>query len=162
MAYSDVSWAYKDPATIQKLNQMEENSVRTSDHIVFGCLLDLTGTSTINVGGGNVSLDGIWLSRTSNLTALTAETNSDWEEGTSQENTSGTAQSFYVVAFNDSGNSFNVKLRASAAAYTNTASGTSTGARLYDKTGTVWYRYLAVIRNSTAHATLTNESSLIG
>ena len=148
MAYSEIVWAYRDAITIQKQQQVADNTVFTSEHRKIGAELDITGSSTVTVQGGKMEIAGKWLERTVNLTALTAENNADWEEGTSQEGVSAT--SWYVVAFNDSGASFNVKFRGSGPAYSDTNSATANGIKLYDKTGTTWYRYIGFISNNTA------------
>lgn len=131
---------------------MVENSVWTSEHRVIGCEIDITGTAIAQIKGGKLELDGKWLTRDGSTTTgliLSATANAAWEEGTSQE---GSATAWYVVAYNDSGNSFSLKFRNSAPAYSDTSSGTSTGPKQYDKTGTIWYKYLGGVLANSAHA----------
>ena len=149
MPYSLVDWQYLTPQTADRFNQMESNAVFTSEHRIWGCEIETTGTSTITVLGGRIEIGGKWLSRVGSLTALTAETNGDWVEGATQEASS---TAMYIVAFNDSGSSFNVKFRLSGPAYSDTASGTSTGPKIYDKSGTTWYRYIGQVANDDDNA----------
>ena len=44
MAYSEVGWNYKDPITVQKQQQMADNSVWTSEHRMVGCITNSTGS----------------------------------------------------------------------------------------------------------------------
>ena len=132
MAYSDVSWAYKDPITVQKMTQMADNTIWTSEHYIQGCELSVTGTATVDIAGGRLEIDGNWLLRDTNDgttgLSLTATDNNDWEEGATQE---ANATCMYVVAYNDSGNSFTCRFRLSAPAYSNTSSKTGTGPKRY-------------------------------
>lgn len=149
MAYSDVVWNYKDPLTTQKLNQMDDNSVFCAEHRIFGCTPDITGTSTVKISPGRMEIDGKWLVRSDFCTALTADNNACWEEGANAE---GSSTGWYIVAWNDSGESFNVKFRASGPAYSDTLSGTASGPKVYDKTGTTWYRYIVYLYNNENQA----------
>lgn len=159
MPYNVVSWVYKDPLTIQKLSQGEENNVWTNEHGRFGCQMDITGTSIVQIYDGRISLNGNWLVENSSaLTRLIASTTAHWEENTALEGASAT--SFHVVAF-ASANGFNVKFRSSAPAYSDTSSGTSTGPKIYDKTGSTWFRYIARIVNNTASEIDITQSHLI-
>ena len=148
MAYSDINWVYKDPLTIQRLNQMDDNAVWTSEHRVWGLHLAFTGTATVEVEGGRVEVNGKWLIQTATA-SLTASTNGAWEEGTEQEG-GVSATAWYVVAFNSAGSDFDVLFRASAPAYSDTFSGTATGPKIYDITGGVWYRYVGKVVNNSA------------
>ncbi len=151
MPYDSGSVSYKDPVTIQWGNQMAENVVRISEHRINGCELSVTGTSTVEVMPGSMELNGAWLTETTTANlVLTAENNTHWEEGTSQELSS---TSMYIVAYNSAGSTFSVKFRASGPAYSDTNSATA-GIKRYDKTGTIWYRYIGAVWNDTTNAIL--------
>ncbi len=146
MPYSEVSFVYKDPLTIQKLNQMDDNSVFTSEHKIIGGEVSITGTSTVEVSPLRVEIEGKWLleTTTANL-VLTAENNAHWREGTTQEATS---TAFYVYAYN-SNSTVAIKFGLSAPAYTDTNSSTSLGVKMYDKSGSVWFRCIGSVWNDT-------------
>ena len=150
MAYSPVTWAYRDATTVQKMTQMENNNVWTSERGIFGCQIDVSAGNTCIVAQGKMELGGMWLYRNSAITSLNASATGDWEENTTVALLSST--SFYVVAYNDADNSFNVKFRASGPAYSDTSSATSVFPRLYDKTGSTWFRYIGICYTNTASA----------
>ena len=150
MGYSLVSWAYKDPITIQKLTQMAENSIWTSEHRIFGCEINTIDTKTINVCGGSMDIDGKWLTRTSGVT-LDVSATASWESVTGQQIAPvTTSTSIYVVAYNSAGGDWDVKFRSSGPAYTNSDEQVITGCPLlYDKTGSTYFRYIGqVVANS--------------
>ena len=148
MAYSPIVWVYRDPLTIQKLQQGEDNNVWTSEHRIIGCNVDVTGSDTANIAGGRVEIAGKWLKRDTNDgttgLSLTAAEASSWFSASGGE---GSATGWYIVAFNDSGSSFICKYRLSAPAYSDTSSGTGIGEKIYDKTGTTWMRYIGFVSN---------------
>jgi len=159
MPYSEVSWAYKDPATTQKLGQMAENPSWVNEHHICGLELDITGTSTVEIKPGRLSLEGKWISETATANLiLTAETNAHWREGATQE-TSSTA--WYVYAYNSS-SSIAIKFCLSAPAYSDTSSATSRGPKLYDKSGSTWFRGIAVVWNNSGNALVPILSSILG
>lgn len=148
MSYSKINWAYLTPQTADRFNQMEENSVRLAEHKIVGCEVDITGNDTAIVAGGRLELNGDWLYRdglTTTGMALTASEASAWYSASGGYIATSTA--WYIVAYKDSGNSFSCKYRLSAPAYSDTLSGTSTGPKRYDKTGTTWLRYIGEVRN---------------
>lgn len=148
MPYSDISWAYKDPLTIQNLNQMDDNSVWTSEHRIVGCELATTGTSTVEIMPGRLEIAGLWLQETTTANlVLTAENNAHWEGANGELSST----SMYIVAYNSAGSTFSVKFRASGPAYSDTASATA-GFKRYDKTGTTWYRYIGAVWNNSGSA----------
>ena len=156
--YDPVSWAYKNPITTQKVTQMIDNSVLVNEHGIFGCNMHTTGANTVEIFGGRMAIGNAWLVENAQVASLTAENNAHWEEGATQE---GSATAMYVVAY-QSGNGFNCKFRASAPAYSDTSSGTATGPRLYDKTGSTWYRYIGMAWNNSANAIDTGLSTMMG
>jgi len=149
MAYADVNWAYKDPIILSKMTQMSENSIWTSEHKIEGLELVCTSTDTVKINGGRIEIDGNWLWRNksgANITGLnlTAAEASAWYSNSGGE---ANLTAMYVVAFNDSGNSFICKFRTSAPAYSDTSSGTAIGGKRYDKSGTTWMRYIGCVWN---------------
>ena len=160
MSYVPTTWAYRDAITISKLNQMDNNNVWTAERRIFGCQIDVSAGNTCIVGMGKMEFGGAWLYRNSAITSLNASATGDWEENTSIGLASSTA--FYVVAYNDSGNSWNVKFRASGPAYSDTSSATSVFPRLYDKTGSVWYRYIGILHTTTASAFIPTQCYRVG
>ena len=149
MGYSDLTWSYKDPTTSQKLNQMSDNSVWTSEQSIFGCQMTVSSTDTVQIYPGLMAIGDQWVRETgvADITTLTASNAAHWEDG----NGEGSSSAWWVVAF-QSGNGFNVLFRQSAPAYSDTNSSTANGAKIYDKTGSTWYRYLGMVYNNTANA----------
>jgi len=147
MSYSSGSWAYKNPITTQKLNQMIENTVRVSRNRIIGCEISTTGSATVEISPGVMEFGGSWLSETTTANlVLSAENNAHWREGTTQEATS---TSWYVYAYNSAGNSFSIKFGLSAPAYSDTASATANGPILYDKSGSTWFRAIGFVANDS-------------
>lgn len=158
MPYASATWNYKDPITTQKMGQMNDNSVWTSEHNIYGAGMDITGNTTVQIGGGAMAIGNAWLREdVEYLTALTADNATHWEGG----NGYGSSTAWWVVAFG-SGVGFNVLFRQSAPAYSDTNSATSTGPKLYDKTGSTWYRYIATVVNGTATQLDVQQSNIIG
>ena len=149
MPYSPVTWAYRDAITISKLNQIDNNNVWTAERRIFGCQLDASAANTCFVGMGKMEFGGMWLYRNSAISALHPSVAGDWEEGS---NLLGTSTSIYIVAYNDSGNSFDVKFRNSGPAYSDTNDNVFALPKLYDKTGTTYFRYIGQISTTTASA----------
>jgi len=155
MNYVPTTWAYRDPITISKLNQMDNNNVWTAERRIFGCQIDVSAANTAFVAQGKMEFGGMWLYRNSAISAIHPSVVGDWEEGV---NLLGTSTAFYAVAYNDSGNSFDVKFRNSGPAYSDTNSATAFFPRLYDKTGSVWYRYIGEFHTNTASAIMNGFS----
>ena len=158
MSYSKVSWNYKDPNTTQKLGQMTDNSVWTSEHSIFGCQMDITGTASVQMQPGVMAIGENWLRETgvADITTLTADNAAHWEDG----NGEGSATAWWVVAF-QSGNGWNVLFRQSGPAYSDTNSSTANGIKIYDKTGSTWYRYIAQVWNNSGNTLDAMRSTLI-
>lgn len=148
--YSSGIWAYKDPLTTQKLNQMIENTVRISQNHIVGCELNYVGSATVEVRPGSMELEGAWLSKTTTGT-LSADNNNHWVGSASDA--LGTSTAVYVYAFNSAGSDFDVRFGLTAPEYSNTASGTSTGPKMYLKSTGVWYRCVGAVLNGTGAAT---------
>ena len=73
--YSSATWNYKDAGDIVKLQQVHDNAIYLSEHRIFGCEADVTGSDTAIIQGGRMEINGTWLYRTGTDTsglALTA------------------------------------------------------------------------------------------
>ena len=159
MPYQETQWAFRDPLTVSKLTQMDDNSVWTAERRIFGCQIDVSAANTCLVAQGKMEFGGMWLYRNSAITAIQPAAAGDWEGGASQL---GTSTAHYVIAYNDSGQSFNIKFRNSGPAYSDTNSSTSIFPRLYDKTGSVWFRYIGILHTTTASAFIPTQCYRIG
>ena len=161
MPYSEVTWSYRDPITVSKLTQMDDNSVWTAERSIFGCDIDITsGANTAIVGMGKMEFGGVWRYRNSAITAIHPNAAGDWEEGNTDAFLSSTT--FYVVATEDTGASFNVKFRASGPAYSDTDDTVFARPLLYDKTGAVYFRYIGICHTNTASAFIPTNCYRIG
>ena len=128
---------------------MSDNSVWTSEQSIFGCQMTVSSTDTVQIYPGLMAIGDQWVRETgvADITTLTASNAAHWEDG----NGEGSSSAWWVVAF-QSGNGFNVLFRQSAPAYSDTNSSTANGAKIYDKTGSTWFRYLGMVYNNTANA----------
>jgi len=149
MSYDPVAWSYKDAITSSKLQQMDNNNVWMSEHRIWGGEISMTGTSTVEVHPLRLEIGGTYLMEdtTANL-VLTAENNAHWREGATQE---GSATAWYVYAYN-SASTVAVKFGASAPAYSDTSSGTALGIKMYDKSGSTWFRCIGAVLNDSGNA----------
>ena len=156
MAYSPITWGYKDPGDSAKLQQGVDNSIWTSEHRIWGLEVVTTGSCTVVVQPGRIEIGGKWL-YTTTTGVLTGDNMTHWEGSTGWAEGSSTA--FYVVAYNSAGNDFDCKFRMSGPAYSDTSSGTSTGPKIYDKTSSdsIWYRYIGFASNNSACNFRTSE-----
>jgi hypothetical protein len=144
VSYSTIAWAYKDPLTVQKMGQINDNLLACMRNKVMGCEMRTTGTSTVIVSPGFIELNGEWLSMTTTAT-LTAENAASWQTGSEAASTA-----LYIVAYKTGTVNFDICFRASGPQYTNTTSGTA-GVNIYDNaTGSTWVRYLGLVPNDTA------------
>ena len=101
MAYSKVNWQYKDPTTVQKLNQMEDNSVEVTEHRIAGFELVYNDTTKVDVNPGVIEVDAVHISKTA-VTTLTLATAADWWDGATDSYSGGLGWNY--IGVDSSGN----------------------------------------------------------